>query len=466
MKFTLFLATLVAGLFLNPCHASDDNPKFQLPSFKKVVFDNGMTVLLMERHSLPMIDFCWMMKSSGSIQDPPGKEGLASVTADLLRKGTATRTSTQFSEGVDFVGGACDAGTSLDYSAGSAEFMKKDVTLALDLLSDMIQHPAFSEEEVSKIIKQEVDGIADAKTLPRQIIGQYYQGFLYRAHPYARPAGGTEISLTNISRGDIATFYSNHYAPNAMILAVAGDFTSDEMEASLRKFFANWTAKKINPTAIPEPQKLKGRHALIVDKPDSTQTFFEIGNIGLPRTNADWVAVEVVNTLFGGRFTSMINNELRIQSGLTYGAVSRFSEHLAAGSFLITSYTPNASTQRALDMTLDVLKRLHEKGVSEEQLKSAKAYIKGQFGPTQETSGQLANLLCELEFYKLDANYINTYFDKVDATTLEDTKRIIKTYFPLDDLSIVLIGQSSVIEPAAQKLAVDIKKKSITDPGY
>ena len=146
------------------------------------------------------------------------------------------------------------------------------------------------------------------------------------------------------------------------------------------------------------------------------------------------------------------------------------STSIVPSGLSIPMTTPSAprlwAARMSLFMTLDVLKRLHEKGVSEEQLKSAKAYIKGQFGPTQETSGQLANLLCELEFYKLDANYINTYFDKVDATTLEDTKRIIKTYFPLDDLSIVLIGQSSVIEPAAQKLAVDIKKKSITDPGY
>lgn len=466
MKFPILLATLVAGLFLNPCQSADANPKFQLPPFKKVVLNNGMTVLLMEQHSLPMIDFCWMMKSGGSIQDPPGKEGLATITAELLRKGTTSRTSKQFSEAVDFVGGLCDAGASLEYSAGSAEFMKKDVALALDLLSDMLQHPAFSEEEAAKLIKQEVDGIADAKTLPRQVIGQYYQGFLYGPHPYARPAGGTEISLTNISRGDITVFYSNQYAPNTMILAVAGDFASDEMEASLRKSFGSWTAKQIPLTAIPEPQKTKGRHALIIDKPDSTQTFFEIGNIGLARTNADWITVEVVNTLFGGRFTSMINNELRIQSGLTYGAVSQFSKHLAPGSFLISSYTPNASTQRALDMTLDVLKRLHEKGVSEEQLKSAKAYIKGQFGPTLETSGQLVNLLCDLEFYDLNADYINTYFDRIDATTLEDTKRIIKTYFPLNDLSIVLIGQSSVIEPVAQKLAVDVKKKAITAPGY
>lgn len=188
--------------------------------------------------------------------------------------------------------------------------------------------------------------------------------------------------------------------------------------------------------------------------------------MGIARTNPDWVPVQVVNTLFGGRFTSLINTALRIQSGLTYGADSFFSSRRTPGSFVISSFTPNDSTERALNMTLDALKDLHEKGISPDQLQSAKNYIKGQFGPTIETNDQLANLIAELEFYGLGPQYINTYFEKIDAMTLADAKRIVETYYPLDNLDFVLVGKASVIEPVARKLARDVKKKSITAPGF
>jgi len=203
-----------------------------------------------------------------------------------------------------------------------------------------------------------------------------------------------------------------------------------------------------------------------VDKPDATQTFFCLGNIGLARTNTDWVPVRVVNTLFGGRFTSMINTELRIESGLTYGASSFFAASQVPGAFTIDSFTPNDTSERALTMALEVLRKLHEKGISAEQLQSAKTYIKGQFGPSLETNDQLASTICELEFYGLGPRDINTFFDRVDAMTLADAKRVIATYFPENDLAFVLIGQDSVIEPLAGRLGADIRKKRITETGF
>lgn len=468
MKHLLSLLALLALLSPASSRAADaaDSGRVELPPFKKVVFDNGLTVLLLERHQLPLINFHWLLKTGGSINDPAGREGVAYLTAQLLRKGTAARSADQFSEAVDFVGGACDAGASLDFATGEAEFLKKDSALALELLSDMLEHPTFPTNEITKLVQQEIDGITEAKSVPRQVMGRYFNRFLFGQHPYARPVGGDEKTLAVISPEDIVSFYSSHYAPNAMILAVVGDFAAADMESALRKSLGAWASKKVDATPLPQPAKITGRHVLMIDKPDSTQTFFELGNVGLERTNADWVGVEVVNTLFGGRFTSMINNELRIQSGLTYGAASHFSSHPLPGSFTISSYTPNATTERAIDMALDVLKRLHEKGITDAQLKSAKAYIKGQFGPTMETSDQLAGLLTDLEFYGLGSDEINRYFERIDAVTLADAKRIIETYYPLDGLSFVLIGQSAVVEPVAKKLATDIAKKSITDPGF
>src|SRR5262249_4958357 len=151
---------------------------------------------------------------------------------------------------------------------------------------------------------------------------------------------------------------------------------------------------------------------LLVDKPDSVQTYFILGNLGISRTNADRVFINVVNTLFGGRFTSLINTELRIKSGLTYGTNSFFDLRKVHGLFVISSFTRNATTRQALDMAVDVIKRFHDNGVTEEQLKSAKAYIKGQFPPSIETSDELASQIALLEFYGLDQSEITGLFAK------------------------------------------------------
>ncbi|MBA3715105.1 MAG: insulinase family protein, partial [Pyrinomonadaceae bacterium] len=194
--------------------------------------------------------------------------------------------------------------------------------------------------------------------------------------------------------------------------------------------------------------------------------FYRIGNVGIPRTNADRVFIEVVNTLFGGRFTSMLNSELRIKTGLTYGARSAFDQRKAPGPFAIATYTRNETTEKAIDMTLDVLKRLHEKGITEEELKSAKSYLKGQFPPRIETSDQLAALIAQLEFFDLDERDINTYYAKIDTMTLADARRIIKQYFPAENLVFVMIGKASDIGVVAKKYAGSVDTKSINMPGF
>ncbi|HEY5915690.1 MAG TPA: pitrilysin family protein [Verrucomicrobiae bacterium] len=440
--------------------------KVQLPAYKPVKLDNGVTLLLMERHQLPLISFKWIMRSGGGICDPAGREGVALLAARLLRKGTQNRTADQIAEAVDFVGAHLDAGATQDYASGSAEFVGKDLDLAIDLLGDMLRHPVFPQDEVAKMIKQEVDGIKEGKSVPGQVIARYFQASLFGAHPYARPVGGTETSLPRIARDDIAAFYSAHYVPDQLILAVVGDFSGANLEPRLREKLASWTSKSVSLPELVAPAPVSGRRALLVEKPDATQTFFQLGNIGLARTNPDWVPLQVVNTLFGGRFTSMINTELRIQSGLTYGARSSFSSSKVPGSFSISSYTRNDTTARALDLTLEVLNRLHTKGITQDQLQSAKAYIKGQFGPTLETNDQLASTICDLEFYGLSPDYINNYFERIDAVTLTDATRLIEKYYPSNDFALVLIGQAAVIEPAAKKLASEIRKKSITEPGF
>jgi predicted Zn-dependent peptidase len=344
--------------------------------------------------------------------------------------------------------------------------LKKDVTVGLDLLSDVLLNPTFPQAEVDKMLKQRIDGLKQAKDQPQAVIQRYFERYLYDTHPYGRPVSGDENSLKNIARDDIASFYNAYYAPSQMILAAVGDFNTAEMETALREKFGQWPKKNAPTVSVPDPPDFKGKKLLLVDKPDATQTFYRIGNVGVSFTNPDWPQIDVIRTLLGGRFTSLLNSELRINSGLTYGASCFYDARKMRGPFVVATYTRNATTEQAIDMTLDILKRLHEKGITEEQLQSAKAYIKGQFPPEIETSDQLADWLTQLEFYGLDASYINNYFAKIDAMTRDDARRIIQRYFPLENLVFVLIGKTDEIKDVVKKYAPTMEVKAITDPGF
>jgi zinc protease len=434
----------------------------KLPPHKKVKLPNGLTLILMEQHEVPIVNFNVVVRA-GATSDPPGKEGLAATTAALLRKGTKTRTADQIGAELDFVGGLLGFGATADRTQGFAEVLKKDTALGVELLADVLLNPTFPQAEVDKLLKQSIDSVRQRKDSASQVIRQYFEAYLYAGHPYARPESGDERSLAAIRREDIVRFYEQNYGPQATTIVAAGDFDAAEMERALAEKFGAWKQRApFTPVKLPEPVAYKGRKLLLVDKPDSTQTFFLIGNVGVARTNPDRVGIEVVNTVFGDRFTSMLNDALRVNSGLTYGARSFFDMQRAPGPFAISTYTRNETTVQAIDMALDLLKKLHEQGLTEEQLRSAKAYIKGLFPTEIETTSQLAALLADLDFYGLDEREVNDYFAKVDALTVADAKRIIRQHFPQENLVFVLIGKAGEIKNAVGKYAQQVDTKQIS----
>ncbi|HWQ32817.1 MAG TPA: pitrilysin family protein [Blastocatellia bacterium] len=466
MKKMLVRNLLLIVLLLTFASAVFAQQALRLPPYKKVKLSNGLTVMLMEQHEVPLISFSVLVRA-GAVNDPPGKDGLSSVTADLLRKGTRTRTADQLSSELDFIGGTLDFGAGHDVVIGSAEVMKKDLKAGLDLLGDVLQNPVFPQAEVTRLLSQRIDAVRQQKDQAQLVIGSYFDAFLFGAHPYARPVTGDERTLAAITRADVVKFYESNYGPQVTSLAVVGDFNAAEMERLLADRFGAWKQRGV-PAAVKldNPVPVTGRRLLLVDKPDSTQTFFLIGNVGVSRTNPDRVGIGVVNTIFGGRFTSMLNDALRVSSGLTYGARSGFEENKAPGKFVISTYTQNKTTVQAIDLALSLLNKLHEQGVTQQQLDSAKAYLKGQFAPQIETSDQLAGLLVELDFFGLDEREINDYFARIDALTLADARRIIHDYFPKENLVFVLIGRADEIRDEVRKYAPQIEVKEISRAGF
>ena len=456
---------LVVGIALAAGASAANAQRLQMPAHEKVVLKNGLTVLLLEKHSVPMVSVAGIVKAGGRC-DPTGMEGLASTTAGLLRKGTKTRMAQQFAGDIDFIGGTFEADASADYSSFAAEFLSKDTAKGLELVSDALLHPTFPQAEVDKLLAQSVDGVKAAKDSARDVIFEYYEGYLYNGKGYGRPTGGDEISLKKIQRDAIVKFYESYYTPGNTILAVAGDFNPGEMKKKIEDIFGAWPAKAAPAAKEEAAGPMKGKKLLLVNKADATQTYFVIGNVGISATDPDRVAIEVVNTVYGSRFTSMLNEALRVESGLTYGATSFFSLQKEPGPFAMYSFTRNETTGKAMDMALEVLKKLHANGITAEQLSSAKSYLKGQFPPMIETSGQLARLIVRYEFLGLDDNEVNQFEQRIDRVTPEMAKQIIAKHFPLENLAFVLVGKSSEIAPMVKKYAEKEDAKEISAPGF
>jgi predicted Zn-dependent peptidase len=437
----------------------------RLPPHEKVVLKNGLTVLLLEKPGVPLVNVSAIVKA-GAAADPDRQEGLATVTAGLLRKGSQKRNAQQFAADLDFIGGTFEAEAGADFTTISAEFMSKDTARGLDLFSDALIHPTFPPGEVGKVLAQSLDGVKGAKDDPREVMIPYFSGYLYGTHPYGRPAGGDEVSLKQIQHDAIVKFYETNYAPGNAIMAIAGDFNAADMKAKVEEVFGGWPSRAIKAMAIPGVTPAKGKRLLLVNKPDASQTYFAIGNIGVAANDPDRVAIRVVNTIFGGRFTSELNEALRVESGYTYGAQSFFNELKAPGPFVMFSFTKNETTTPAIDLALQVLARLHKDGVTPEQLKSAKSYIKGQFPPNIETSRQLARTIAVHEFYGLGDDEVNQLEARLDAVTLDVARQVIQKHFPAENLVFVLIGEASAIGPAVQKYAANQDTRLISDPGF
>jgi zinc protease len=436
-----------------------------IPAHEKVVFKNGLTVLLLEKHGVPIVNFAALVKT-GTAADPQGEEGLASITAQLLRKGTQRRTAQQFAADADFTGGSVEADAGADFSTVAGEFLNKDLTRGLDLFSDALLHPVFPQAEVDKLLAQSLDGVRAAKDEARSVLGTYYDAYLFNGNGYGRTSDGDEISLTKIHRDAIVKFYETYYAPGNIILAVAGDFQTADMKKKLEDIFGQWPSKPVTPVKIPVLPPVKGKKLLLIDKPDATQTYFAIGNVATAAGDPDRVAIRLVNTVFGGRFTSLLNEALRVESGLTYGAISAFDPRKAPGPFGIYSYTKNESTVQAIDMALQVLQKLHKQGITADELASAKSYIKGQFPPSLETSRQLAQIIAINEFYGLDDREINDLEARIDAITPAIAQQVIQKHFPTDNLVFTLIGKRSEIAAGLQKYAEKQDARVISEPGF
>jgi zinc protease len=437
--------------------------QIKLPAYTRDVLPNGAVIYLMQRPGLPLVNFRILVKG-GSEADPPTLAGLSSVTAELLRRGAGQHSANQFSEELDFLGGQFGAGAADHATTIQAEFLKKDFDQGVALLADAVLHPQFPQDEVRKALARRADGLKSTKDNPGAITFYYHNFFFGSGHPYGRIPD--EASYDRIRRDDIAASHQRMYVGRNLVVIAVGDFDPAAAKAKLSSAFGAAPAGTANVWVEDKPPAAANR-VLLIDKPDATQTYFTIARPGVRRSTPDRTALMLVNELFGGRFTSMLNDALRVNSGLTYGASSSVQMSRLTGAIAISTYTKTETTAKAIDMALDVMKKLFDQGLTAEQLASAKSYMKGNYPPNNvQTIDQLAGALSEIELNGLDRNEVDQFMARVDGVTLQQANDAIHRYYRTDNLTFVILGQASKIREVVSKYGPKVEERAVTQAGW
>jgi len=440
-------------LFLTSANFTDAfAQEIKLPEIKKETLDNGLKVIVIEHHELPVVAFRLVLKS-GSAYDPAGKEGLANLTAGLLRKGTKIKDATQIAEEIDFVGGTLGAGANWDATFATCYVLNKYFDTGLELLADIILDPAFKDDEIERLRRQILAGIMQQKDDPGTVAEENFRKFVFGGHPYGQPLEGTEKSVSAISREDIVSFHQTYYVPNNAILAVVGDIKTDDVLKRVKSKFASWETRQSAPLDFAQPPQIKGHQILLVDKPDLTQSYIKIGHFGIERKSPDYFPVRVMNYILGGGgYASRLVDEVRDKRGLTYDIRSNFDSYRLRGAFEVSTFTRIDSTLGAVQAILDQIQRMRAEKVSEKELSETKSFYTGYFPLQFETPEQIAKQILNVEIYDLGEDYIKNFRKNIDAITADDILRVAQKYLDPDNIKFMVVSKAEELKTGLESL--------------
>lgn len=437
-----------------------------LPAVERVVLDNGVVLILHRKDDVPLVGLEASVRG-GAVSDPEGLGGTANLLAGLLEKGAGERDAAAFAEAIDAVGGELGARAATEFITISGEFLARDADLMIELVTDMLRNPTLDSEEIRKLRSRSIAELQASKDGGiNSLMPIYGNAYLFGAHPYGNPLSGSEESLARITAADVRDYYAQYFGGDRLIISVVGDIDVGAMIEKLTTAFGDWTPASAELPEIPPPIPAEERRVLLVDKPAAAQSYFWIGNVGVSLRFDERAELDIANTLFGGRFTSILVDELRTKAGLTYGASSALRRGSAGGSVAMISYTKTESTIEAIDLALSLLAKLRTEGVADDMILSGKNYILGQFAPNFETSAQLAGEFAMLESYSLDESYVNEYGSAIAEADGEAIRQVIKQVYPAEDkLVFVIIGDAEKIREQVAKYG-PVTEMPITDPRF
>lgn len=431
-----------------------DPLSLEFPEIQDYTLDNGLRVVLVERHALPLVSLELQFRGGASAH-PAEQAGLAALTADMLDEGTATRSALEIADAIDLLGATLSSTAGYDASQLRLSVLRTRFPDALDILADVVLHPAFPEPDLERVRQERLARIIQRSDVPGALADNAFIHVLYGAdHPYGVPLIGTEESLRTLTRGDVSAFFTQRYAPGQATLIVAGDVAREDLDALLAEAFAGWRGAGEDPPVLPEVAVRTERTLYLVNKDDAAQSEVRVGRVAVGRSTADYYPLSVLNTVLGGSFTSRLNSKLREEKGYTYGAGSFFDMRKIPGPFEAASAVATPVTDSAVADFVVEIDRMRDEVVPDAELDRARNYVALQLPQRFESLDDVVRRLSELALYGVPLDFYEGYVEGVEAVSAVDIRRAAAAHLGTDRMVIVIAGDLSVIEEPVRSLGL------------
>ncbi len=419
------------------------------PAFVERSLSNGAQVLVVENHEQPVVSVNIYMRGAGSTSDPDGKNGVADLTAALLRSGTKSKTSLQIAQTFDGMGAQTFANAGPDWASLSVTALKADIDVALAQAADMMVNAIFPADEFETQRKRTLTNLQVQLSQPAQLASRVFTTRVYGAHPYGDL--NTTSSLRAISRDDLVNFYNTYYKPGNALVVIAGDVNPDEIIQKFEQNFAAWKGSSPARPKFASAPALGGREIVLVNKPGAVQAAFRIGHTIAPAPHADWPALVVAQQILGGGSKGWLFDILREKKGYTYGAYAGSAQRLDPGHFQMQGDVRNEVADSALQIFLDLHARMKNELVPAADLELAKAQLTGSFPLTIETPAQIAGQVASARLLGQAKDHVQTWRQRLAAVTAADVQRVAKAHYHPENAVIVISGDASVLQPKLEK---------------
>jgi zinc protease len=419
-------------------------------------------VFVESSHALPLVSILVSFRS-GSAHDPVGREGLARITARMLRRGAEGYSANQIEETIDALGGEFGADVATSSTSVHFEVIKRSLDRFIDLGATLLARPTFDPAELERLLREAEAELIEARDSDRSLCSRAFRRTLFAGHPYGRRGAGSIASLKTITRGDVAAFYARHYTRRNAIVAISGDIESGEARALADRLLAALPEGEPIPDPVPDPEGRPGRRLVFVDKPERTQMQMVLGGLGTDAHDPDHIALVVANTAFGGTFSSRLMQEVRAKRGWSYGASSRVGFDRRRDAFTMWTAPAASDAPACLSLQLDLLQALRRDGITQGELEFVKRYLVRSHAFEIDTARKRVHQKVEAALYDLPEGYHESYLQRVDAVTLDEANVAVRRRLSEEDLVIAVVGTHAEVGSAVAGAIAGLKEVAV-DP--
>lgn len=418
---------------------------YHFPRFEQRRLANGLRLVVAPVTKLPLVTAVALVEA-GATQEPAGKEGVATLTAQMLLEGAAGLDGAALADRFERIGASVEAYADWDVAAVTLSAMSTRLAESLALVRDLLRSPTFPEREVARLRDERLAELLQQLAEPRGLADEQFSHAVYEPTArYAMPADGDTKTVGALTVDDVRAFYAARYKPAAVTLVFAGDVTMEQVVALAEPLFSDWSGAPASDRRPAPDAAQPGRLLRVIAKSDAPQSEVRVGHVGLPRRTPDYFGVMVMNAVLGGLFSSRINLNLREAHGYTYGAFSAFEWRRDAGPFVVNTAVKSDVTGDAVREILTEIERIRRDEIGEDELTLATSYLDGVFPIRYETTGAIAGALATLIIHGLPDDYYDRYREHVRSVTTSDVLRAAQEHLHPDRLRVLVVGDPAVV---------------------